>query len=222
MKRWPALAGGFVAGLVLLAPARLLLPAPPLAADAITGPWWRADLAGAALGRARLGDVGLRWQPAAMADGRLAWQASGGLAGQLWWAAGSWGGAGMAGRLAGAGLPGLPAADIMLADAGLSVDDAGRCRSASGQVALQLATAIAGNRTLAGPLLCEAGVVTLPLASRDGRVQLDLALDGNGWQATLVADGAGPAEALALAAASPGMAAETTGRLRLERKGRWE
>lgn len=220
MKRWHALAGGFVAGLVLLAPARLLLPAPPLAADAIAGPWWRADLAGAALGRASPGDISLRWQPAALADGRLAWRASGGLAGQLWRAAGGWGSDGVTGRLAGARLPGLPAADMVLVDVGLSLDDAGRCRSASGQVSLQLATAIAGNRTLFGPLLCEAGVVTLPLASRDGRVQLDLALAADGWQARLVADGAAAAETLALAGARPDMAAET-GRLRLERRGRW-
>lgn len=217
MKRWHALAGGFVSGLLLLAPARLLLPSPPLAAAAISGPWWRAELAGAALGRASLGDVGLHWQAAALGNGRLAWRVSGGLTGRLWRAASGWGGDGVSGRLAGAALPGLPAADLALADAALALDGGGRCRSASGQVSLQLATTIAGNRTLAGPLLCEAGVIKLPLGSRDGRVQLDLALAVDGWQARLAAEGVAPAEALALASSQ----ADSTGRLRLERREQW-
>ncbi len=215
--KWRALAAGLLAGLLLLAPARLLLPAPPLAAAAIEGAWWRADLAGATLGQARLGDVGLRWQPAGLARGRLEWQANGALAGRIWRASSAWGGDGLSGMLAGASLPGLPAGDVTLADAGIALDDGGRCRSASGQVALQLAAPIAGSRNLAGPLLCEAGVIKLPLASRDGRVQLDLVLAPMGWQATLVADGAAPAELLAL-----GGGDATPGLLRLERKGQWQ
>ena len=75
MKVAWALALGFVAGLLALAPSALLLPAPPLAAVRVDGSVWQAQLSGATLGQLQLGDVALRLQPAALLQGRLQWQA---------------------------------------------------------------------------------------------------------------------------------------------------
>ena len=72
--RMLALGLGVIMGLVALAPARLLLPAPPLAATSVTGSLWQAQLSGAALGRMQLGDVALALQPGALLKGRLSWQ----------------------------------------------------------------------------------------------------------------------------------------------------
>ena len=144
--RMLALGLGVIVGLVALAPARLLLPAPPLAATSVTGSFWQAQLSGAALGRMQLGDVALALQPGALLKGRLSWQAAGSLNGQIWRGFTAGGVVGLNGRLTGSPLPGLPLAGISLADVIATLDGAGRCEAAGGQVTADLALPLAGQR----------------------------------------------------------------------------
>lgn len=201
MMRWFALFIGLALGLVLLAPARLLLPSPPLAATSVSGTIWRAELAGAALGAARIGDVVLTLQPGALLKGRLAWAASGAINGTIWRSLAGGGADGLSGQIGGLALPGLPVASVTLSSVTLALDGRGRCQSAGGQAQIALAVALAGQSALAGAPGCAGNALTLPLASADGRVRLDLALAPAGWTSRLVVAGAGPAEAAALAAA---------------------
>jgi hypothetical protein len=201
MKRELALGLGLIIGVVALAPARLLLPAPPLAATAVTGSIWQAQLAGAALGRMQLGDVALALQPGALLKGRLLWQAAGSLNGQFWQSFTAAGVTGLNGRLNSSPLPGLPLAGISFADAMATLDGAGRCEVAGGQVTVDLALPLAGQRQLAGVPRCEGAALLLPVASSDGRVRLDVALTKGGWTARLLVSGAGVAEAAALTTA---------------------
>ena len=144
--RMLALGLGVIMGLVALAPARLLLPAPPLAATSVTGSLWQAQLSGAALGRMQLGDVALALQPGALLKGRLSWQTAGSLNGQIWRGFTAGGVVGLNGRLTGSPLPGLPLAGISLADVMATLDGAGRCEAAGGQVTADLALPLAGQR----------------------------------------------------------------------------
>lgn len=201
MKRGLALGFGFIAGLVSLAPARLLLPAPPIAATSVSGSIWQAQLAGAALGRTQLGDEGLALQPGALLQGRLNWQAAGNISGQIWRSFTAGGVAGLSGRLNGSPLPGLPLAGISLADVMATLDGAGRCEAAGGQVTADLALPLAGQRQLAGAPRCDGAALLLPLASGDGRVRLDVAITAGRWTARLAVSGAGVGEAAALTAA---------------------
>lgn len=201
MKRGLALGFGVIAGLLTLMPARLLLPAPPLAAMAVTGTVWRTEMTGAMLGRWLLGDIALALQPGALFKGRLQWQAAGKVNGQFWQGFTAGGVAGLNGRLNGSPLPGLPLAAITLADVMATLDGAGRCQAAGGQVTADLALPLAGQRQLAGAPRCDGAALLLPLASGDGRVRLDLTIAGGRWAARLVVAGAGPGEAAALAAA---------------------
>jgi Type II secretion system (T2SS), protein N len=201
MRRWFALAAGLALGLVLLLPARLLLPAPPLAAASIDGTIWRAQLTDASLGGARLGGVALAVDAAALLRGRLGWRLAGGLDGQLWRSLSGSGGDGLSGRMAGAPVAGLPVTGASLAGVSLAIDGQGLCQSASGQVTVELAAALAGQSALSGALRCEAGRMLLPLASSDGRVRLELSGDARGWQSRLIVNGAGLSEAAALNAA---------------------
>lgn len=200
MRIWPFLAG-LAIGLVALMPARLLLPAPPLAAAAVSGGLWHGVLVDAGIGPARLGTIDLRLQPAALMQGRLQWHLSGGLSGRLLHGLSGGGAAGLTGSVPGAALPGLPLAGIALAEVAILMDASGRCRSASGQVTATLATTLAGQASLSGAPRCAASALLLPLASADGRVRLDLRLTAQGWQARLAISGAAPAEIMALAAA---------------------
>lgn len=200
MKHALAFAIGLVAGLIGLAPARLLLPSPPLS-GAVTGSLWRADLGNARLGQLALGDLHLGLEPAALVTGRLQWQVTGALAGLLWRSPGGAGASGLNGALGAAPLPGLPVAMISLADAGATLDDKGRCQAASGQVRITLTQPLAGQRQLVGAPRCEGGALQLPLASGDGRLRLDLAASGQGWTARLTVSGASLGEAVALRAA---------------------
>lgn len=201
MRRLVALLVGLALGLVALAPARLLLPAPPLAAAAVSGAIWRAELAGAALGSARIGDLALALQPVALLRGRLQWTATGGLDGSLWRSLAGGGTDALSGQLTGAPLPGLPVAGITLTGVTLALDGRGRCLSAGGQVQIRLGAALAGQTSLSGAPACTGTALTLPLASGDGRVRLDLAIMPSGWSTRLVVAGAAPAEAAALAGA---------------------
>lgn len=201
MKRGLALGLGLMLGLVALAPARLLLPAPPLAAMSITGSIWQAQLAGAMLGRMPLGDVALALQPGALIKGRLTWQAQGSLNGTLWRGFTAGGVAGLTGRLNGSPLPGLPLAGVTLVDAMATLDGAGRCEAAAGQVTVDLELPLAGQRQLIGAPRCDGAAVLLPLASSDGRVRLDVTSTAGRWTARLTVSGAGVAEAAALTAA---------------------
>jgi hypothetical protein len=199
--RMLALGLGVIVGLVALAPARLLLPAPPLAATSVTGSLWQAQLSGAALGRMQLGDVALALQPGALLKGRLSWQAAGSLNGQIWRGFTAGGVVGLNGRLNGSPLPGLPLAGISLADVMATLDGAGRCEAAGGQVMADLALPLAGQRQLAGAPRCDGAALLLPLASGDGRVRLDVTITAGRWTARLAVSGAGVGEAAALTAA---------------------
>lgn len=201
MKRGMALGLGLIAGLVALLPARLLLPAPPMAATAVNGSVWRAQVAGAALGQMRLGDVILALQPGALLKGRLGWQASGALNGQIWRGFTAGGVSNLNGRIDGSAFAGLPLAGISVSDAMASVDGAGRCDAAGGQVSADLALPLAGQRQLAGAPRCDGATLLLPLASADGRVRLDVTVRDGHWTARLAVSGAGAGEAAALRAA---------------------
>lgn len=199
--RMLALGLGVIVGLMALAPARLLLPTPPLAATAATGSVWKSQLSGAALGRMSLGDIALGLQPGALLKGRLSWQAQGSLNGQIWRSFTAGGVAGLNGRLNGSPLPGLPLAGISLADVLATLDGAGRCEAAGGQVTVDLALPLAGQRQLAGAPRCDGAALLLPLASGDGRVRLDVTITAGRWAARLAVSGAGVGEAAALTAA---------------------
>lgn len=191
---------GLIAGLAVLLPARLLLPAPPLAATAVAGSAWQAELTGAALGRMQLGDTAMALQPGALLEGRVQWNVLGALTGQTWRSFTAGGIAGLNGRVNGSPLPGLPLAGVSLADVTATLDGGGGCAAASGQVTADLALPLAGQRQLAGAPRCDGAALLLPLASGDGRVRLDLTSTIGRWTARLVVSGAAPGEAAALAA----------------------
>ncbi|WP_164158122.1 type II secretion system protein N [Sandarakinorhabdus rubra] len=201
MSRWIALVAGLLVGLLAMAPARLLLPAPPLAAARVDGSLWGADLVGARIGSATLGNVTLALAPAALLKGRLQWTLGGALTGSLWRSVNGAGGDGLSGTLAGMPFARLPVAGLALSDVSLALDGRGRCQAAAGTVQVQLATPIAGQSSLSGAARCDGAGVAVPLASPDGRVRLDLAATPNRWQARLAVTGAAPTEAAALAAA---------------------
>lgn len=195
---------GLVIGAAVFAPARLLLPSPPLSAASAAGSLWRATLNDAAIGSARLGQIGLILQPGALLRGRLQWQIAGSFTGQIWQSSSGGGGEAITGTLPGDALAGLPLAAITVADAGVVVDGAGRCRSATGQIRAELTAGLAGQTNLSGALRCDGSDLLLPLASPDGRVRLDMRTTARGWQAELAVAGTAPAESLALAAAGFG------------------
>ncbi len=196
----PALLG-LILGLLLLLPARLLLPAPPLAAAQVDGSVWRARLTDAALGGARLGDVQMALQLAGLLKGRAQWLATGGLNGNLWRSLAGGGAEGLSGQMTGAPLAGVPVAGISLIGVDVALDGRGRCQSAGGQVQVTLGAALAGQTSLTGAPRCDGNALAVPLASSDGRVRLDLAITPAGWTTRLVVAGAGPGEAAALASA---------------------
>lgn len=200
MRIWPLFAG-LAIGLVALVPARLALPAPPLAASAVTGSLWRAELADAQAGGLALGTIGLVVQPAALFRGRLQWHMAGSVSGSLWRSATAQGADGLAGRIGGGGLPGLAIQSIDLAGVTLALDGRGNCQAASGQVTATLASAIAGQTALIGSPACDGAALLLPLASGDGRLRLEVAVRPGRWQARASIAGANPAEIIALTAA---------------------
>lgn len=200
MRVMPLLAG-LAIGHVAFLPARLALPAPPLAASAVAGSLWRAELVDAQAGAVTLGNLGLSAQPLALLKGRLQWAVAGSLSGQVWRSAGAQGADGLSGRISGAALPGLPIRSIDLAGLSLALDGAGRCQSASGQVTAALATPVAGQATMSGSPACAGEALNLPLASADGRLRLDIAIRPGRWQVVARINGAAPAELLALTAA---------------------
>jgi general secretion pathway protein N len=200
MRTWPLLAG-LGCGLVAFLPARLALPAPPLAASAVSGSLWRAELADAQAGGLALGSIGLAAQPAALLKGRLEWQLAGNVSGTMWRSAAAQGADGLTGRITGTALPGLPVRSIDLAGVALALDGAGRCQAASGQMTASLASAIAGQASLTGSPACDGAALLLPLASGDGRLRLDLTVQPGRWQARASIAGASPAEMVALTAA---------------------
>lgn len=201
MRRALALIVGLAAGLLALMPARLLLPAPPLSAARVDGSIWRARLANAGLGNARLGDVSIALAPAAILQGRAQWTMSGAMNGSLWRSLAGGGGEGLTGNLTGAPLPGLPVAGVQMNGVSLVVDGRGRCQSASGTITVMLATALAGQRSVSGAARCDGVALVVPMASGDARVRLDLSATAVGWQARLNISGANPAEAAGLAGA---------------------
>ena len=221
MRRGLALGLGLIAGLTALLPARLLLPA-PLTATAVSGSVWKAELTGAALGRMHLGDTAAALQPGALLRGRLQWDVlgavTGAVTGQIWRGFTAGGVAGLNGRVNGSPLPGLPLAGVNLADVMATLDGAGRCEAAGGQVTADLALPLAGQRQLAGAPRCDGAALLLPLASGDGRVRLELTSNAGRWTARLVISGAAPGEAAALAAG--GFRAEA-GVLVKEETGTW-
>lgn len=200
MRLWPLLAG-LTLGLVALLPARLALPAPPLAASAVRGSLWQAELADAQAGGLALGNISLGVQPLALLQGRLQWQMAGGVSGSLWRSVAAQGADGLTGRITGAALPGLPIRSLDVAGLALALDGTGGCQSAAGQVTASLGTAIAGQATLMGSPRCDGTALLLPLASADGRLRLDLTVQPGRWQARTSISGASPAEMLALTAA---------------------
>lgn len=218
MRRALLFVAGAAIGLVGLAPAALVLPAPPLTATGVSGSVWSAAITNAAIGPLRLGDVAISLQPAALAQGRMGWGVEGAITGQIWRGFAAGGATGLNGRLLGSPIASVPIAGVSLADAGATLDGAGRCVEASGQVVADLATPVAGQRQLAGAVRCDGDALLLPLASSDGRVRIDLATTRRQWTARLVVAGASTAEVAALGAS--GFRSEA-GALVKEETGSW-
>jgi general secretion pathway protein N len=182
--------GGLVAVLGLTALAVWIAPlafvvartAPELTAREMTGSIWKGHLAEAAWRGTRLGDLNVALDPRELLAGRV----------RVDWVRG---GSEVTGRLGvendqtvlerlngGVGmavpLPFADAIDIRLLDAALTLDGAGRCVSAGGEVATVLTglPLIGTSPELRGVARCDGEWLMLPLASADGRIGLDVRL----------------------------------------------
>lgn len=161
----------FVITLIVCAPLRLLLPSRDFAARSVSGSLWQGRITGARIGAVALGDLTVTGAGLA----RFAFASDAGLHGRfnLWSRRVS----GLSGPIDDPALLARLGADqLVLRD----VDFAGEphaCRGARGRVQLRLAHDSAGlvaGQSLAGPLICDRGRLTLRLASLSGAEQLEL------------------------------------------------
>lgn len=153
---------------------------PDLTATEMTGTVWKGQLKDAAWRGTRLGDLDVELDPRALLAGkvridfvRLASRVSGRL--------GVDDGINHLENVS--GVVAMPIAvsfadsiDIALNGANLTVDNAGRCISASGEVATVVSGVplIGTTPQLRGTLACDQGWIRLPLASVDGSIGLDV------------------------------------------------
>jgi general secretion pathway protein N len=182
--------GGFAALLVLaglavwIAPLGLVVArtAPELTAREMTGSVWKGHLADAAWRGTPLGDLNVALDPGELLAGRVRidWVRGGSeVTGRL----GVEKGQTLLERLNGrvgvpVPLPFADSVDIGLQDAALTLDAAGRCVSAGGQVATVLTglPMIGTSPELRGVAACDGEWLMLPLRSVDGRIGLDVRL----------------------------------------------
>nr|WP_310524652.1 type II secretion system protein N [Polymorphobacter sp.] len=172
-----------VIGLVLL-PLRQVAHyvAPELTATEVSGSVWRGRLKDAHWRGVELGDLKIGVDPRALLGGQLRLdfdRGAAGLTGRL----GTGGGIHLAERLNGAvrvplASPYATNLDVALTDAAISVDSAGVCRAASGEIATRLSgiPGIGTSPILQGVARCDDGALLLPLVSADGSIGLDVHL----------------------------------------------
>lgn len=183
--RW-ILALAIVIGAAALAIWRLPLSfvaarvVPDLTATEMRGTIWQGQLIGAAWRGTRLGDIDVALDPRALRPGSV-WidfvRPATGVRGRL----GVGDGLNRLEAVNGVVGMALPFAfadeiDIGLRGAALTVDDAGRCIAAGGEVATVVTGLpfIGTSPELRGVLACDGAWLRLPLASRDGRIGLDV------------------------------------------------
>jgi general secretion pathway protein N len=156
--------------------------APELTAREMTGSVWKGHLSDAAWRGTRLGDLNVALDPRELLAGRVRidWVRGGsevtgrlGVEGNQTLLERLNGGVGMA-----VPLPFADTIDIRLLDAALTLDGAGRCVSAGGEVATVLTglPLIGTSPELRGVARCDGEWLMLPLASADGRIGLDVRL----------------------------------------------
>ncbi|WP_310498975.1 type II secretion system protein N [Sandarakinorhabdus sp.] len=220
MNRLAAIALGLFAALLALMPLRIALSGissgSGLGAAAVSGTIWKGQMLGAAFGGTALGDISFALQPLSLFQGRAAYALDGtAMTGQLWR---GWGGAGVRGLSGQVNVAG--ALPIGLAQArAVTVTMAGdQCRSASGEVQVQPQGPLAAAGMLSGTLACDNGILSLPLASADGRSFLDIRLGKRQWTARLRLTGLPPERVAMLEAA--GLRAGPDG-LAMTQEGRW-
>jgi general secretion pathway protein N len=173
---------GLAALAIWLAPLGFIVArtAPELTAREMTGSVWKGHLADAAWRGTRLGDINVALDPHELLAGRV----------RIDWVRG---GSEVTGRLGvdkdqtvlerlngrvGMKVP-LPFADsidVLLQDAALTMDGAGRCITAGGEVATILTglPMIGTSPELRGVAACDGEWLMLPLASADGRIGLNV------------------------------------------------
>ncbi len=174
-----------VAGLAIwLAPLGFVVArtAPQLTAREMTGSVWKGHLSQAAWRGTQLGDLNVALDPRELLAGRV----------RIDWVRG---GSEVTGRLGvednltllerlngrvgmKVPLPFADSVDIRLHDTALTIDGAGRCVSAGGEVATVLTglPMIGTSPELRGVARCDGEWLMLPLASADGRIGLDVRL----------------------------------------------
>ena len=172
----------FLALAVWIAPLGFVVArvAPELTATGMTGSVWRGHLDNAAWHGTVLGDLDVAVDPRELLGGRLRIdfvRDGSGVTGRL----GVDKGLTLLERLNGQVAVELPISfakrvDIDLRDAALSIDGAGRCVAAGGEVATVLAglPLIGVSPELRGTAQCDEGWLRLPLKSSDGWIGLDL------------------------------------------------
>jgi hypothetical protein len=156
--------------------------APELSARKMTGTIWKGHLAEAAWRGTSLGDLDVALDPRELLAGRvrIEWVRGGSrVTGRL----GVEKGLTLLERLNGqvgmtVPLPFADTVDIGLHDAALTLDGAGRCVTAGGEVATVLTglPLIGTSPELRGLAQCDGEWLMLPLASADGRIALDVRL----------------------------------------------
>lgn len=175
---WIAVAVVGLAALWLL-PLRLALiagqfDAQGLSARAVGGRLWSGRLLAAEWRGLALGDIDVGLKPLALATATLRFELSGDqLRGEAWRRRGGGGVGNLSGRVAVAGLAGLPIEALVLERVDIGFRN-GACTTAAGRLSLQPGGALARFGPLAGEPRCEGSAVLLPLESPDGAVRLEL------------------------------------------------
>lgn len=186
---WKWLVGGaaiVLAVLLWVLPLRWVTPvaAPELAASSVSGSVWRGRLTGAEWRGVALGDLDIGLDPAGLLKGevqldfdRAATEVASRLTGRI----ATGGGTHRIERINGALQVALPSkhlegVDVQLRHAALSVDAAGRCQDASGEIAARLKglPVIGTTPSLEGVMRCDGNALLLPLQSAGGEVGVEL------------------------------------------------
>lgn len=198
-----ALAGMFVAALMLLLPMRLALGAAAparVSARSVEGSIWGAQIADLRAGPLPLGTVTAGLNPLALLLGRAQFVVQRAEAPDVTPFRASASGSGETLRLAGVsgtvplgeGLGGLPVTALGFTDFSLRMEQ-GRCAAADGMVSMTLASLsplLPGEMALAGKARCHKGVLVVPMQGPGGMEKLLLRIrDGGQWEADLSLSG---------------------------------
>ena len=156
--------------------------APELTSTEISGSIWKGRLANAEWRGVALGDLEVALDPRALLDGDVRLDFKRG-ASELTGRLGTGNGRHVAERLNGRVRVPLKSSlatdlDVTLENAEISIDAAGQCQKASGQVATRLSgiPGLGTSPVLSGVVRCDDGALLLPLRSSDDTVGLDVRL----------------------------------------------